>query len=312
VTETLDDILEHHGVKGMKWGVRRASESGGSSGGHSGPSKREVKKVAKLDKKWQKNIYTTKGATAVHNEMARSVNAKMDAFNAKPKWKNVDLSKDNKLTQDYISAFNQLTERETAKAIEKVHGKSPSGKFVATYVNGPNGQEIVIKDAGVKHAAVDEMVELRFELEVSGGKIVGLKQVPVDFKQSDEDYPAEDVLIHYGIKGMRWGVRRRHSDSDPGSADAEKAKQHAATVKTHGTKALSNKELQELVTRMNLEQQFNTLSTKEKKATAGKGKEVFKQVFAAGKTVNDVIAFVNSPAGKLVRKHLTREVASAG
>lgn len=118
------------------------------------------------------------------------------------------------------------------------------------------------------------------------------------------DSPLEDVLEHFGVKGMRWGVRKRRTDDGPGSADAERAKRHAATVAKKGTKALSNKELQELVTRMNLEQQFSTLSTKQKQEKSAKN--VIKQVLQTGRTVNDVIQFVNSPAGKQIRKVLER------
>src|SRR4051812_16545319 len=38
-----DEFLEHHGVKGMHWGVRRNN------------TKRSTKKLAKADKKWEKN-----------------------------------------------------------------------------------------------------------------------------------------------------------------------------------------------------------------------------------------------------------------
>lgn len=38
----VDAFLEHHGVKGMKWGVTRAD---GGSGGSSGPSRREKRKA---------------------------------------------------------------------------------------------------------------------------------------------------------------------------------------------------------------------------------------------------------------------------
>jgi len=67
------------------------------------------------------------------------------------------------------------------------------------------------------------------------------------------------VLEHYGIKGMRWGVRRDNpsGSSVPASDDAKKTAEYKARVKAGGTKALTTKELQDLVNRMNLEQQYN-------------------------------------------------------
>ncbi len=46
----VEEFLEHYGVKGQKWGVRRAN-----------------KKSAKADKKWQANVYSSRGAVDVHN-----------------------------------------------------------------------------------------------------------------------------------------------------------------------------------------------------------------------------------------------------
>lgn len=69
---------------------------------------------------------------------------------------------------------------------------------------------------------------------------------------------------HFGVPGMRWGVRRsreqRAADRARISEDAAKVQEHRGTIKTSGTKALTNKELQEVVTRMNLEQQYGRLS----------------------------------------------------
>lgn len=112
-------------------------------------------------------------------------------------------------------------------------------------------------------------------------------------------------LFHYGIKGMKWGVRRKEgSDGTVGSSnraakkaqreekretkraakqkeaeenwkkptseDARKAGENRTRVGKHGTDSLSNKELQGLVNRMNLEQQYTNLKDSGKSASARK------------------------------------------
>lgn len=117
----------------------------------------------------------------------------------------------------------------------------------------------------------------------------------------------QDYLEHFGVKGMKWGVHRSDRNSTEGhSEDAMRvnaSKQKLKAAKT--THVLSTKELQDLVTRMNLEQQYATLSSKEP-SKIGKGQKYLKTALATGKTVNEVITFVNSPAGKLIRDQLKK------
>lgn len=82
------------------------------------------------------------------------------------------------------------------------------------------------------------------------------------------DNLTDDGLAHFGIKGMKWGVRRREGPDgtvangpdaagpDTRSEDAKVA--DAARVKP--ISQLSNQELQILISRMNLEQQYSKLT----------------------------------------------------
>lgn len=84
-----------------------------------------------------------------------------------------------------------------------------------------------------------------------------------------------DFLKHYGIKGMRWGRRRASSDDaasstssvkatpieqPKASADASAVNTYKSRVAAGGIDALSTKELQQLVNRQNLEQQYERLN----------------------------------------------------
>ncbi len=84
----------------------------------------------------------------------------------------------------------------------------------------------------------------------------------------------EDVLLHYGKKGMKWGVTTKSSSTSksakeqPASSDAVrvsaiKQKVTASAFKSTPTRTapLSNAELQTAVARMNLEQQYARLES---------------------------------------------------
>jgi 2'-5' RNA ligase len=97
---------------------------------------------------------------------------------------------------------------------------------------------------------------------------------------------ARAYLEHYGIKGMHWGQRKASVDvrdgetvvtqpkaggslmvaggkGIPAHEDAVKAATYKQQAKSSTVNALSNKELKDLVNRMNLEQQLSDLTTKE-------------------------------------------------
>jgi hypothetical protein len=101
----------------------------------------------------------------------------------------------------------------------------------------------------------------------------------------------EEVLAHHGIKGMRWGVRRRRGVGSSGPEEVTvRVKPGTGVVKTEGghghavsdeavrsaavrqvakvssTHALTNKDLQDAIARMNLELQYARLTAEKKSA----------------------------------------------
>lgn len=107
----------------------------------------------------------------------------------------------------------------------------------------------------------------------------------------------DDVLKHYGVKGMKWGVRRANPSggTNSGSEDAKTNRAIKAKVKAGGgTKALSNKELKDYLERMDLEKRYN-------KANPTLAKK-------AGKVVGDLLLQIGKEE---VKKFAIAQVKSA-
>ena len=114
----------------------------------------------------------------------------------------------------------------------------------------------------------------------------------------------ENELYHFGIKGMRWGVRR-YQNPDGSLTNAGKkrlSKGHTSNEendssnksKTKTVKEMSDDELRQAITRIQLEQQYKNLSPK----TVSNGKKFVDTV------ANDVLKPAAIDIGKQVAKSL--------
>lgn len=112
----------------------------------------------------------------------------------------------------------------------------------------------------------------------------------------------KEFLDHHGVRGMKWGVRgarmalnaRKSRNKPPVSEDA----QRHAVAKKKKLSELSDKEIKELVTRMNMEQQVRRMNP----ATLSKGHTAAKNVIAVAGTVTAITAIAQGPIGKKIAK----------
>lgn len=89
-------------------------------------------------------------------------------------------------------------------------------------------------------------------------------------------------LYHYGVLGMKWGVRRDRSTS--GGSRRKKAPSHEDYQRAHSRKSvkqMSDSELRSRINRLQMEQQYSNLSP----SRVSKGKNYFNKVVKAGTTV---------------------------
>lgn len=111
-------------------------------------------------------------------------------------------------------------------------------------------------------------------------------------------YAYPDYLAHYGVLGMKWGVRKKQVST--GSKTSRRQKRRATYSKDYleseplrkkNYKQLSNAELNKLNKRMNLEQNYKRLNPK----GIDKGIAVSKKIIAVGATAAGLYALSKNP-----------------
>lgn len=317
-TDPVRNVLAHHGIKGMKWGhhkertpIKQSSASHAFKTASGESMSLEGLKTPVLgralarafpsirDKINNSDFYAIKNGNGdrVGELYTRKDPEEKNAMNVV--W--VETKKEHK-GKGYATATMKKTidiakKEGRDKVTLEVPGISPDAKHIY--------EKLGFKDkGGYKDYDPNDIWGGLTRMELS---------LPNSAKHSEN--LIADVLAHHGIKGMKWGHRKSKSSgeehstsSDHVSTDHTTAEKHKATIDAHGTKALSNHDLQQLITRMNLEQQHRNLSgqapTKFKK-----GHNYVKTVLSVAKTLNDIHNTVNGPVGKAVKTAVKAKAA---
>lgn len=260
IDEEVEAHLEHHGVKGMKWGVRKDK-------GHEG-EQAKTSKIAKLDKKFERNTKTLSNVIALHNRAAELTNKNdVDRINNKPEYKKAsergDFMRDTPIRQKYYKEHHDafLDNLETAA---KELGTNASGTKEYRITETSDGWDVNTFD--VKHA--DDAIHIKVTYAENGM----ITHVAVDEALHVDEVGAH--LAHFGVKGMRWGIRK---DGQPGSSQGPSSSKPTLADPSK----LSDADLRAAVNRMQLERQFSQLQQDRVKEGGDFAKQMLKEI---GKT----------------------------
>lgn len=108
-------------------------------------------------------------------------------------------------------------------------------------------------------------------------------------------------IYHFGVKGMKWGIRKKNYDSP--SIFKKKSKQqddddddsnaHEDYAKAHTKKSIkdmSDAELRAINNRLNMEQQYARLTESKSKGRIESGMEHLNKIVSAGTTIATLIS----------------------
>lgn len=249
--------LEQSGIKGMRWGVRKAERQAKKA-------ERQVLSKWELDseRKMEDALYSSE------SRMMRS----MKSISMKPDYKGKDLRKKSPLRDRYHeevrASFEKILNEETSKTFTPSPVQNLKATVRLDYFDDYPMLDVVPADAA--HASPDGVIRVRLELD-DLGEVVGFTLMDNMMQTS------MDVVAHYGVKGMHWGVRRSSLPAVEKSHDAANAQEvFSKAKKAKTTDVLSNKELQDFISRVNLEMSYSRLTM----TSHQKAKKFVKDFFA--------------------------------
>lgn len=329
--DMLDDVLKHYGVKGMKWGVRKdRAYSKGMRMSDRYKLKRITSATARKkyiddkDRDWMAKVDNDKNIRKVTSKVASD----MRVINKQLKKEyGSDLKRKFNATND--SAYNKAIKAAYKESLSNntyaVYKNSPSRTREVKITPMPDGtlkaqvRERNTQKLNTQRQAIVKAADKRKKREESRT----LKQSAITSSMSDIDgmfflilpdedgFPMDvitpfesddiiqqsevldDVLQHFGVKGMRWGVRKDDkSSSKVGIRDrASSLKRERQWKKVLGeVDNMTNEQMHAIAKRVRLENDFKRLTKESSMAKASDKKDYIKRADMDDNTLQEKVS----------------------
>lgn len=307
---TFEEFLAHYGVKGMRWGVRRSEAQLAEARGQKTHKKaqKQAKRELKEDLKWASKAASTKGKVKAYNAMAKRMNeGALDEVNKKWEGKAPLFSDDPAVRRAYTDEVSKRASQVIQEEAKKIFGDSPNGRLGVKFTYDV--------DTGI-HAVVTTKDELEhmepgeFSVKVKDGLIVKVGSLELSHSEMNA-WAADDIegfLAHYGVKGMRWGVRRTEAQLRRARQELDSAVKayNKSPKRKKNIKRLTDAELNERIARAEKERKLGELEKSE-------GQKIAEDILrgAGSKSLKAIGTGVGVYAGKkIVESLLGKEAAS--
>jgi GNAT superfamily N-acetyltransferase len=316
----VDDILQHFGVLGMKWGVRSQVKSGYHSENRK-IKKTDFEEVNKLlnglssqDKKFlaldqkltliKRNIRDEKHCSVatvgdkIVGFLRESGRPKgfvlLEELVIDPNYRGKGIA--SKMLDDFNKEYpktlvkTKADNKEMKSLLEKsgYNADNPNSKMVINWIrDNPKTKKEKSADTAVLNDMLAEEIQ-------HGGDIMA--EIDANLcKQVD------DILQHFGVLGMKWGKRTKSRGQ---SSEDHKNKM---TLKSKNVHELSNEQLRTLTNRLQLEKQLRDLNPNHVK----KGLNIVKNITTAGTTIAGLYALSKTPLAQATFKGIQKAVITA-